>query len=331
PQTFLAVAPHQIGLRGALQIGDDAETVLRQLRRADRANAVNEADGLWRQEGSRFGAAEHGEAARLVEIGGDLGEELVAGQPDRDGDPALALYLAGEAGQRLGWDHAVQTLGAGEIEKRLVDGQRLDQRRELLHRLAHRAPHARIFAHVRPHHDGVGAAAQGFEHRHRRSHAVGPRHIAGGGDDAALAAADNHRFIGNRRVIAFLDGGVEGVAIDMRDGERPDLAVAQQARRATARAALRGVRYISQAVAAEPAHGSSRSQSALPSAARARTTCSGLSSAAAAKPTSSASSATMWSRTPARNPGVRAAARIWSGPMPVRLKKPPSRSASAAI
>ena len=42
--------------------------------------------GLRRQECRRLGAAKHRKAARLVEVGGDLGEELVAGEPDRHRD-----------------------------------------------------------------------------------------------------------------------------------------------------------------------------------------------------------------------------------------------------
>ena len=46
-----------------------------------------------------------------------------------------------------------------------------------------------------------------------------PRDVAGGGDDAAHAAADDHRAAGQLRPVALLDARVERVAIDMRDGE----------------------------------------------------------------------------------------------------------------
>ena len=42
-----------------------------------------------------------------------------------------------------------------------------------------------------------------------------PRDIAAGRDDAALAAADDHRPVAQARVVALLDAGVEGVAIDV--------------------------------------------------------------------------------------------------------------------
>ncbi len=65
-------------------------------------------------------------------------------------------------------------------------------------------------------HDRRGAERQGLEHRHRRAHAIGPRDVAGGRHHAALAAADNHRLVGEFRIVALLDGGVERVAVDMR-------------------------------------------------------------------------------------------------------------------
>ena len=169
----------------------------------------------------------------------------------------------------------MQPLGAGEIEKGLVDGQRLDQRRERQHGAAHVAADFAVFRYVRLDHHGVRAAAQRLEHRHRRVDAVGARDITGGRDHTALAAADDHRFVDQRRIVALFDCGVEGVAIDMRDGELVELAVARKPRRAAGRTARGLLGRIRQAVAAE-AHGISRSQcppsaaSALPTSAGSR-------------------------------------------------------------
>ena len=46
----------------------------------------------------RLGPADDREAARLVEVGGDLGQELVVAEADRDGDAELALDPARQAG-----------------------------------------------------------------------------------------------------------------------------------------------------------------------------------------------------------------------------------------
>ena len=49
---------------------------------ASGAYSPNHANGLVVQEGVGFGLADHGKAARFVEIGGHLGEELVMAQAD---------------------------------------------------------------------------------------------------------------------------------------------------------------------------------------------------------------------------------------------------------
>ena len=169
-----------------------------------------------------------------------------------------------KARQRLGRAHAVQPLGAGKIEKGLVDRQWLDQRRQLEHALAHLAADGDVFRHVRLDDHGRGAAALGLEHRHRRSDAVGSRDVAGGRHHAALSPADDHRLVGDRGIVAFLDGCVKGVAIDMGDGEHVKFRMARDPRRGAARAARGFFRHVGQAIAAK-AHGTSRSHCPPPS------------------------------------------------------------------
>jgi hypothetical protein len=53
----------------------------------------------------------------------------------------------------------------------------------------------------------------------------------------APPAADDHRFVGERRILAFLDRREEGVAIDMGDGERVALGMDKRTRRAAGGAA----------------------------------------------------------------------------------------------
>ena len=76
---------------------------------------------------------------------------------------------------------------------------------------------------------------QRLEHRHGRAHALDAGDVAGGRDDAALAAADDHRLVGQLRIVALLDRRIEGVAVDMgesslrvRDGEQPRAAAGRQ-------------------------------------------------------------------------------------------------------
>jgi hypothetical protein len=211
----------------------------------------NDTDGSIGQKGGGVRSADDGEAARLVEIGGDLGQELVVGEADRDGDADLLLDPAGktdEGDRRAGM---VQPLGAGEVEEGLVDRDRLDQRRQLQHEPPHLAADTAVFVDVGRDHHRVRARLEGLEHGHGRANAEGARHVAGGRHDAALAPADDHRLVVEAWIVPFLDGREEGVAVDVSDGEEVPLRMAEDARRA-ARGAARGRRRIDgQAVAAD--------------------------------------------------------------------------------
>ena len=78
-----------------------------------------------------------------------LARNLLIGEADRDGDADLRLDPLRKAGQRQRRRGAVQPLGAGEVQEGLVDRQRLDQRRQLLHQRADLAPDRDVFLHVR--------------------------------------------------------------------------------------------------------------------------------------------------------------------------------------
>jgi hypothetical protein len=254
-------------------------TTLQQLFLGRRTDAENESDRLVRQHCAGFGLIERGKAARLVHVGGNLGQELVAGQPDRHRDADVALDLAGKARQYFCGDHAVNPLGAGEIQKRLVDRQRLDQRRQRLHGMAHLAADPDIFRHVGRNHDRGRTQRQRLEHRHRRAHAKRPGDVARRRYHAALAAADDDRLVGDIWIVAFLDGGVERVAIDVGQRQRRQCRVANQARRAACAASPGCNVEIAEAIPAKTgrparfwrgrAHGTPRSQSGSLSACRA--------------------------------------------------------------
>ena len=148
---------HQIDFVGALEIGDDTKAALRQPFLGRRSDAENESDRSVGQHGAGLLLVERSKTARLVHVGGDLGQEFVAGKADGDRDADVAFDLLGEARQHFRRDHAVHALGAGEIQKRFVDRKRLDQRRQRLHRVAHLAPDSDIFRHVGPDHGGMRA------------------------------------------------------------------------------------------------------------------------------------------------------------------------------
>jgi len=66
-------------------------------------------------------------------------------------------------------------------------------RRQRLHQRADFAPDTDVFFHVWRDHHGFRAQFERLEHRHGRAHALDAGDVAGGGDDATPAAADDHR------------------------------------------------------------------------------------------------------------------------------------------
>src|SRR5262249_1796036 len=93
PRALGAVAASQLALAGALQIADGAQAVARQALLRDFSDAEDQRDRSWRQEGGSLAATEHRKPARFVEIGGDLGQELVGGEPDRHTDAERTFDL----------------------------------------------------------------------------------------------------------------------------------------------------------------------------------------------------------------------------------------------
>ena len=126
-----------------------------------------------------------------------------------------------------------------EVEERLVDRQRLDQRRGRQHQPAHLLARTADISPCRADDDRLRAELQRLEHRHGRADAVDAGDVAGGRDDAAVAAADDDRLVAQAGVVALLDAGIEGVAVDMGDGEVGELGMGDQAGRSAGGAAGR--------------------------------------------------------------------------------------------
>ena len=132
-------------------------------------------------------------------------------------------------------------LGAAQVEEGFVDGQRgSTSGGQRPHHLADLGADPRIFPPCSGRMTTAwGQAASGLEHGHggsARHRASGD--IAGGRDDAALAAADDDRLVADGRIVALLDAGIEGGAVDMGDGKLIQLVVNEDPGRAAGRAAL---------------------------------------------------------------------------------------------
>ena len=209
-------------------------------RRAHLADAEDEAHRLRREERRRLACAQHRKAARLVEIGGDLGEEFVAGQPDRNGD-ARASSRPRRQSAPAPWRASVpcrrsvpeRSRNASSIDSGSTSGVSAS----IIWRTSR--PTRAYFSMFGRTTRACGQSRSASNIGMAELHAVGARDVAGGGDHAAAAAADDHRLGGERRIVALFDRGVEGVAIDVGDGERAEFVVAQRCAASRSAAARR--------------------------------------------------------------------------------------------
>src|SRR5262245_39627349 len=97
-------------------------------------------------------------------------------------------------------------------------------------------------------------------HRHRRSDTEFARIVTGGQHHAAApAAADDHRLVDEFRMVAFFNGRVEGVTIDMGNLELIKLPMREDARRTAGEAGRFPRADIRQTIPAERAHPASES------------------------------------------------------------------------
>ena len=120
----------------------------------------------------------------------------------------------------------MQGLGAGKIEKGLVNRQGLHQRCQRQHPRPNLAADGDVMIHPRANHHDVRTAFQRLPSRHCRADAELPGDIAGSGDNTALAPANNHRPVTDVGIVALFDRGIEGITVNMCDRQAEQFAPA---------------------------------------------------------------------------------------------------------
>ena len=106
---------------------------------------------------------------------------------------------------------------AGDVGKRLIDGDALDQRREIIEHRDRRVTEPLVLVKMPVDEDQVGTELARPPPRHRAMNAERFRLVGGGKDHAA---PDRNRLSTQRRVEHLLDRGIEGVEVGMQDGGR---------------------------------------------------------------------------------------------------------------
>ena len=173
-------------------------------------------------------------------------------QPDRDGDAFLILNILRKPGQLQGRDSA-RSKHPAEVQKGLVDRERLNVAGQGAEVFSYGHAGLAVFGHIGLNDHRLRAKLPGFEHGHGRANTLNPRKVARRGHNAALPTADNHRAVTDRRVVTLFNGRVEGIAVDVGEGEGGQLRVPDHAGTATGAATvLTGPRRVEgQAAAAQ--------------------------------------------------------------------------------
>src|SRR6266446_8720539 len=117
PRSYPAVTRGEFAIAELCELTNQGNSVAGKLPLQCCPNAPQQRNRFVGEEGSRLAAANNCKAARLVEIGGDLGEEFVVAQSDRHRNVERGFHPLGERSKQLGGAHAMKHLCAAEVEK----------------------------------------------------------------------------------------------------------------------------------------------------------------------------------------------------------------------
>ena len=145
-----------------------------------------------------------------------LATSLFAATPTEQGRPSSSLTRFCRRRARAGG----VLVQVADIHEGLVDGDLLDQRREVAQALHDLVGHLAVIAAVVRDDQQARAQAQGPAHRHGRVDAEAAGGVGAGGHHAAFLrpAADGKGLAAQGRVVQFFDGTEEGVQVEVQDG-----------------------------------------------------------------------------------------------------------------
>src|SRR5947209_9059206 len=167
------------------QVADGAHADSLQARGRRRTTAGKPGERQRGEEGGLVSRRDDDQAARFAQFGADFRHKFRARDADADIQSALALDLVAQPnGDALGRSH--QRILAGAIQVRLIQRDRLDDRRVVVEDVEDRARRFPIRLEVTGHEDRLWTQAPGAAERHRRAHAEGPGLIRRGCDDTPL-------------------------------------------------------------------------------------------------------------------------------------------------
>ena len=206
------------GLGEGGQVADGLHPEALQPGQGGRADAPEPPDGMGMEEGQLRAGLDDQHPVGFGVVAGQLGQELAGGHADGGGQAGLGPD-AGPDGRPDLPAVAEEARPAGDVEERLVEGDRLDDRREGGEDPVHRGALGLVDVETRREDDGLGAQPAGPAHGHGRVDAEAAGLVGGGRHHApGPGAADENGPAGEGGIVEDLDRGVEGVEVDVEDG-----------------------------------------------------------------------------------------------------------------
>ncbi len=166
------------------------------------------------QEGKLAVGLDHHQSVGLGDLRGDLRQVLGARNAHGDRKPELAPHPAPDRACNVG-GRAEQVSAAGDIGKRLVDGDPLDQGREIVEHADRGITEPLIVLEVAVDEDQLRAEFAGAPSRHG---AVDPERLGLVGGREHHPAANGDGLAAQGRVEHLLDRGIEGIQVRVEDG-----------------------------------------------------------------------------------------------------------------
>ena len=205
-----------------LQHAHGGETEGVQTLLGDRPDAVELADGQRPQAAVDVGVVEHADAGRFVQVGGQLGEQLVGSDTQRAGEALFVvdqlLDATGDGARR-----PEEPAAAGDVEDGFVDRHRLDQVGEAPEELEQLGVDGGVRLEVGRQEHGLGTQPPRLRHGHGRMNAASARFVGGRGHHAAALGAptDDHRPAAQLGAARLFDRRKESIHVDVDDGRGP--------------------------------------------------------------------------------------------------------------
>ena len=208
----------QIGVRRLGELADGAYPDTGQPGARDGADAPDESDRERAEELPLLPDRDDDQPVGLRDLRRDFRQVLRARDADRDGQADLVLHPTangrGDADRR-----AEQRDRTGDVEERLVNGDALDEWREVAEHRHDLIAQALVLAEVAADEPQRRAQLAGAAARHATRDTERAGFVGRGEHDAA---ADGDRDPSQRWVEELLDGGIERVKVSVQDGRLPD-------------------------------------------------------------------------------------------------------------